>query len=404
MADSVLMRISLNVVRQIHKEKVATMRGIIVGAGIGGLSTAIAMQMRDINVKVFEAATSLNPVGAGILVPPNAMTILDRYNLAQQVRGGGCPIESLVVLDSEGKSISKTPAHYSKNGIVYQTIAIHRGALQKILLSALAPDTVFTDKQCLAVSSGVNGAEATFRDGTKVYGEFLVGADGIHSRVRESIFPDSPLRYSGQTCWRGVSNIALPRKWLMQLTEVWGAGLRFGFVPIADAQVYWYATQREDAGGIDDSTNIKQQLFDLYGEFLDPVGEIISQTNPSSIIRNDLSDLMPLTSWFSNSVILVGDAAHASTPNLGQGGAQAIEDSWVLAEKLATCETLQNAFESFQVSRVAKVKKIVNVSWQIGKATNISNEIACKIRNTLFRCVPPFMAKQQSRSIYDVSY
>ncbi|MBK8278387.1 MAG: NAD(P)-binding protein [Nitrospira sp.] len=92
------------------------MRGIIVGAGIGGLSTAIAMQMRDITVNVFEAATRLNPVGAGILVPPNAMTILDRYHLAEHVRGGGCPIESLVVLDSEGKSISKTPGHYSKTG------------------------------------------------------------------------------------------------------------------------------------------------------------------------------------------------------------------------------------------------------------------------------------------------
>lgn len=380
------------------------MRGIIIGAGIGGLSTAIAMQMRDINVKVFEAATSLNPVGAGILVPPNAMTILDRYNLAQQVRDGGCPIESLVILDSEGKRISKTPAHYSKTGIVYQTIAIHRGTLQKILLSALAPDTVFTDKQCLAVSSGVNGAEATFRDGTKVYGEFLVGADGIHSRVRESIFPDSPLRYSGQTCWRGVSNMTLPPKWLMQLTEVWGTGLRFGFVPIAAAQVYWYATKREGAGGIDDPTNIKQQLFDLYGEFLDPVGEIISQTNPSSIIRDDISDLAPLTSWFSNSAILTGDAAHASTPNLGQGGAQAIEDSWVLAEKIASCETLQNAFEKFQASRFAKVNKIVRVSWQIGQATNLSNKMACEIRNTLFRCVPSFVAKQQSRWIYNVSY
>lgn len=384
--------------------KVTTMRGIIVGAGIGGLSAAIAMQMRGINVKVFESATSLNPVGAGILVPPNAMAILDRYNLTQQVQRAGCPIESLVIQDSEGKKISKTPAHYSKNGVIYQTIAIHRGALQTILLRALAPDTLLTDKQCLTVSSSVNGAEATFRDGTKVYGEFLVGADGIHSRVRESIFPDSPLRYSGQTCWRGVSNITLPQKLLMQLTEVWGSGLRFGFVQIADTQVYWYATRREDAGGIDDSTNIKQQLIDLYRDFLDPVGEIIFQTNPSSIIRDDISDLSPLTSWFSNSVILVGDAAHASTPNLGQGGAQAIEDSWVLAEKIATCETLQNAFESFQVSRFAKVKKIVNVSWQIGKATNISNKTVCKVRNTLFRCVPPFVANQQSRSIYDVSY
>lgn len=380
------------------------MMGIIIGAGIGGLSTAIAMQMRHINIKVFEAATILNPIGAGILVPPNAMTILDRYNLAQQVRDGGKPIDSLAILDSEGKSISKTPAHYSKNGTIHQTIAIHRGALQTILLNALAPGTVLTNKQCVEVSAGVTSAEATFQDGTKVFGEFLVGADGIHSKVRESIFPDSPLRYSGQTCWRGVSNIALPQKWLMQLTEVWGVGLRFGFVPIADAQVYWYATKREDAGGIDDPRNLKQQLFKLYEEFLDPVGEIILQTDPSSIIRDDINDLAPLTTWFSSSVILTGDAAHASTPNLGQGGAQAIEDSWVLTEKIATCETMQSAFEKFQESRFAKVQKIVNVSWQIGKATNISSKMACEIRNTLFRYLPSFMAKQQSRSIYDVSY
>ncbi len=378
--------------------------GIIIGAGIGGLSTAIAMQMRHIKVKVFEAATILNPIGAGILVPPNAMTILDRYNLARQVRDGGHPIESLAVLDSEGKGISTTPAHYSKKGIAHHTIAIHRGALQTILWSALAPDTVLTNKPCVEVSAGVNGAEATFRDGTKLCGEFLVGADGIHSKVRESIFPDSPLRYSGQTCWRGVSYLTLHKKWLRQLTEVWGAGLRFGFVPIADAQVYWYATKREDAGGIDDTTNIKQQLFDLYGTFLDPIGEIVLQTDSSSIIRADLSDLAPLSSWFSNSVILIGDAAHATTPNLGQGGAQAIEDSWVLAEKLATCDTLQNAFECFQASRIAKVKKIVNASWQIGKATNLSNKMACEIRNTLFRCIPSCMAKQQSRLIYDVPY
>ena len=381
-----------------------TTRGIIIGAGIGGLSTAIAMQMRHVDVKVFEAATNLNPIGAGILVPPNAMTILDRYNLAQKVRDGGSQIESLVVLDSKGKSISKTPAHYSKNGLVYQTIAIHRGVLQKILLSALAPDTLFTDKQCLGASASIDGAGATFRDGTKVCGEFLVGADGIHSKVRESIFPDSPLRYSGQTCWRGVSNMTLPQKCLMQLTEIWGAGLRFGFVPIADAQVYWYATKRETAGGIDDPRNIKQQLFDLYGEFLDPVGEIILQADPSAIIRDDISDLAPLKSWFSNSAILIGDAAHASAPNLGQGGAQAIEDSWVLAEKIANCETLQNAFENFQLLRFARVQKIVNVSWRIGKATNVSNKMACKIRNTLVRCIPSFMAKQQSHLIYDVSY
>lgn len=380
------------------------MRGIIIGAGIGGLSTAIAMQMRDINVKIFEAAHQLNPIGAGILVPPNAMTILDRYKLAQHVRDVGSPIESLAVLDSRGKRISKTPAHYSKNGRIYQTTAIHRGALQNILLGALAPNTLSTNSPCVNVCAGVDDVEATFRDGTKVRGEFLVGADGIHSKVRESIFPNCPLRYSGQTCWRGVSNVTLSRKWLAQLTEVWGAGLRFGFVSISKTQIYWFATKLEAAGGKDDATNIKQKLIQQYREFLDPVGEIISHTDPTLIIRDDISDLAPLKTWFSSSIILVGDAAHATTPNLGQGGAQAIEDSWVLAEKIATCDTLKNAFESFQAARFAKVNKIVNVSWQIGKLTNLTNTMACSIRNTLFRCAPTFMAKQQSRALYDVSY
>lgn len=380
------------------------MRGIIIGAGIGGLSAAIAMQMRHIQVRVFEAATSLHSIGAGILLPPNAMTILDRYHLAQHVRDRGCSIESLVILDSAGTRISTTPAHYSNNGQMYHTTAIQRGALQQILLKALAPDTVVTKKHCVAVDTGIDGATATFRDGTQGCGEFLVGADGLHSRVRESIFPGRPLRYSGQTCWRGVSHIALQHTWRRQLTEVWGAGLRFGFVPIAEAQVYWYATKQAAAGGRDDPSTIQQQMCDLYGEFVDPIGDILVHTNPSSIIRDDLSDLAPLPSWFANSVVLMGDAAHATTPNLGQGGAQAIEDSWVLAETLAMCDTVQKAFARFQASRIAKVQKIVKVSWHIGQATNLSNTMACTLRNTLLRCVPPWIAKHQARSLYEVSY
>jgi len=380
------------------------MKGIVIGAGIGGLSTAIAMQMRDIPVSIFEAAANLSPIGAGILVPPNAVTILERFALAKQILDSGKIIESLVVVDTRGRTISKTPAFYAKNGQRYPTIAIHRGRLQAILLGALASDTVLTGKQCLQVRTDGEGAEAEFRDGSTVRGDFLVGADGIHSKVREAIFPDSPLRYSGQTCWRGVSSATLPSKWANQLTEVWGLGLRLGFVPIGAGQVYWYATRPVRAGGADDPADIKRQLINLYGEFPDPSAEIISGTEPSVIIRDDISDLAPLKSWFSGSVMLMGDAAHASTPNLGQGGAQAIEDSWVLAEKLSSCKTLQEAYRSFHDSRRARVNRIVNVSWQIGKVTSLSNKMACKMRNTIFRCIPPFMANSQSRSIYDVPY
>ena len=180
--------------------------------------------------------------------------------------------------------------------------------------------------------------------------------------------------------------------------------MRFGFVPISSGQVYWYATKRESSGGTEDREKITQQLISIYSSFPDPIAEILSRTDMPSIIRDDIYDLAPLRSWFSGRAILVGDAAHASTPNLGQGGAQAIEDSWVLADKIASCNSLPEAFQNFQASRLPKVEKIASASWQIGRVTNLSNKLDCVARNTLFRCVPSFVAKQQARLIYDVSY
>lgn len=379
------------------------MKGLIIGAGIGGLSVAISMRQRNIDFEIFEAVSTLIPAGAGILVPPNAMTILGRYGLSEHVQEHGVRINSLVIVDTRARTISRTPAEYTKHGATYPTVAIHRGTLQQILLNALADTHVTTGKRCIDASIHAQGVAARFSDNSRVDGDFLIGADGIHSVIRASIFPNSPLRYSGQTCWRGIATVELPRQWATQLTEVWGAGLRFGFVPLSGGQVYWYATKRERAGGTEDRETIKQQLIHMYRSFPDPLAEIISHTALSSIIRDDLYDLVPLRSWFSGRAILIGDAAHASTPNLGQGGAQAIEDSWVLADKMASCQSLPEAFQSFQASRLPKVRTIVSVSWQIGRVTNLSNKLACEARNTLFRCVPACVAKQQARLIYDVS-
>lgn len=380
------------------------MRGIIIGAGIGGLSTAIAMQKKNIDVRVFDSAPRLSSVGAGILIPPNAMTILDRYGLSEQLRASGISIDTLAILDPTGKVLSKASASFANNGVEQRTVAIHRGMLQQILLDALSPGVVLTGKHCVQVNNNLDGVAAEFRDGTSETATFLVGADGIHSNVRESINLNSPLRYSGQTCWRGVASMTLPLPWRRQLTEVWGAGIRFGFVQIADEQVYWFATQCENAGGKDNAESIKQELLEKYKNFFEPIPEIISSTASTTIFRHDIYDLQPLKKWHVKSVILIGDAAHAATPNLGQGGAQAIEDSWVLAQKIADCQTPSDAFERFQAVRYAKVKKIVDTSWQLGKISNISNKTACKIRNTLLTAVPDFVTKQQARVIYKVAY
>ncbi|WP_462172821.1 FAD-dependent monooxygenase [Pseudoalteromonas xiamenensis] len=378
------------------------MKGIIVGAGIGGLSTAIALIEHNINVKIYEAASTLSPIGAGILVPPNALIVLDRYGLLHKVKDVGVSIESLVVFDNKGKEISKTPAMFSKNGNHYQTVAIHRGELQKVLLSSLPSDVIITGKRCSQVIANQRYAEITFDDNTSLKPEFVIGADGLNSRVRESIFPGQKLRYSGQVCWRGISNLQLSSNWSVQLSEFWGAGVRFGFVPIDSNRVYWYATRVCEADTLNQNASTNEMLASIYKDFPDVVLEIIKQTDNSGIFQDAINNLSPMESWFKKSVVLIGDAAHASTPNLGQGGAQAIEDSWVLSEKVANCGSLEEAFAQYQKLRITKAKKIVNISRQIGQVTNYTNSMACMVRNSIFRCVPGFVTKQQARFLYNV--
>lgn len=380
------------------------MSGMIIGAGIGGLSTAIALQRRGMPVQVFEAASALCPVGAGILVPANAMNILARYGLAGQVRGEGVPIESFIVLDRHGRLISKLSASYTQNGVSQQAVAIHRGQLQQVLLGALLPDTLSTGKPCVDVSTHTDHAEAMFGDGTKARAEFVVGADGIRSAVRKLLFPDSALRYSGQTCWRGVATLTLPVQWANQFTEVWSVCGQFGFVPISASQVYWFATRRLPANGRDDIGHLKQQLTDMFGSTLEPIAHLIAQTDGNNIIRNDLFDLAPLKSWTRGRIVLVGDAAHAIMPNLGQGGAQAIEDSWVLSEMLATSKSFEEAFTRFQIMRQARARKIAGMSRDLAKISSLCNTTLCDIRDTLFRRTPAFITARQFRGIYGMPY
>jgi len=377
---------------------------MIIGAGIGGLATAIALQKRGMAVRVFEAASALSPVGAGILVPPNAMNILARYGLDEQVRVAGKPIDCFAILDRHGKPISQVSAHYGQQGSSHQAVAIHRGQLQQVLLSALSADTLMTGKSGARIDLYADHAEALFEDGTTTSGAFVVGADGLRSVVRHTVFPHNRLRYSGQTCWRGVATLALPDKWANQFVEIWGRCGVFGFVPINASQVYWFATQRASAQGVDDMRDVKQRLIDLHGSRIEPVAELIAQTEASQIIRNDLFDLAPLKSWTQGRAVLIGDAAHAMLPNLGQGGAQTIEDSWVLAQMLATHPSYEAAFARYQVVRYKRARKIANISRDLANVSILCNATMASLRDTLFRAIPTFVSARQFRDVYDMPY
>ncbi len=382
------------------------MKAVIIGAGIGGLTTAIALQEKGIEPLIFEAAGELTTKGAGILIPPNAMAVLDQYNLTEQIQSMAQPIQAMQILNNHGQLLSSSPTLHEYQGQGFQTHAIHRGRLQQILLSKVSKEAIKLDYKCQKLVFRGNQAIVDFQNGYKQAADLVIGADGLRSKIRHNLFhprsPEKALRYSGQICWRGIASIELKENWQHRLTEVWGRGTRFGFVQIAPGEIYWYATQHQKVPfteRVDLAT-----LQKTFKHYVSPVQDILASTPENKLIQDHIYDLDPLATWSLNRAVLLGDAAHATTPNLGQGGAQAIEDAFALAQALTASRSSQSdiekAFTDYELARRSKVDKVVQASWQIGQVTNLSNPIACYMRNTAVKHMSKRMLQRSTKQIY----
>lgn len=370
----------------------------IIGGGITGLSTAVALKQQGLPCQVYERAEELNEVGAGIGLAPNAMLILDRLGLADSLRSLGEPVGEMAVTNAQLHAFltSGTPKGLSAR---HQTVFIHRARLQERLYQACAPDQV----QLGAPYEGhrVEGGKICVKVGGKERRvDLLVGADGIHSAVRRRLFPSSKLRYSGQTCWRGVVKRTLPRELVGKVREAWGAGIRFGFGQIGQGEVYWFAVQKAAPGGKDEATGLVPRLCALFSDFHPIVRELIEHTLPEKIIRSDIHDLGRLSSWSQGAVALLGDAAHATTPNMGQGACQGIEDAWYFSHALARCEGIAQALEHFERSRRKKVDYVVNNSWRLGQAAH--SRFGRTIMRGLMTVMPQTVAEKQMLRLVQV--
>lgn len=381
------------------------MKTIIIGGGIGGLTTAITLRQQGLDYQIFEAAPELQPVGAGIWMAPNALQVLARLGVADAVKKNGCILREARITDQRGRLLSAMDGSRTEVRYGQPLCAIHRGRLQQVLLNALDANHIQLGKRVQSITQNDRAVDVQFADGTTASGDVLIGADGIHSAVRQSLFGPAPLRYSGQTCWRGVAHMELPAELRACGHELWGvrAGLRFGFSHIHATEVYWYLSV---AARPADPTlnNSKAQLKQLAGAFPEVVHAILDATDESGILRTDLFDLKPIASWTEGRVALLGDAAHAMTPNLGQGGSQAIEDAWVLAGALAGEADLPTAFQVYQAKRMPKARRIVRTSFRIGQLSNLGGPLTTALRNTLLRWTPRSVNERQMDSLYRLNY
>ncbi|GHF58328.1 FAD-dependent monooxygenase [Streptomyces griseosporeus] len=307
---------------------------VVVGGGIGGLTAAVALHRCGMRVTVLERAPALAPVGAALSLAPNSLRALDVIGLGDEIRGLAAWQGDGGMRTPGGRWLARTSAEAAAERFGGPLVLLTRATLVDRLAAQLPPDAVRTGARATLADPGDTHrpARVTTADGD-LEADLVVGADGIHSAVRRALFPDHPgPLYSGFTTWR----LVLPVPGVEFAShETWGRGRLWGTHPLKDGRLYAYAAATAPAGGRapDDE---RAELLRLYGDWHDPIPAVLAAARAEDVLRHDVHHIArPLPAYHRGRVVLLGDAAHAMPPSLGQGGNQAIEDAIVLAHHRA---------------------------------------------------------------------
>jgi 2-polyprenyl-6-methoxyphenol hydroxylase-like FAD-dependent oxidoreductase len=356
----------------------------VIGGGIGGLTAALALVHHGIDVTVHERAPELHEIGAGLGVWPAPQAVYDRLGIGDKVRGLAGPWRTGGLRRSDGQYIVRIPVEDFRARLGGVTIGVHRGELQRLLLASLPDGIVRTGQELVDLQQDARGVDLTFADGTSIRARAAIGADGLRSRTRESLFGPRRLRACRMAGWRGTASPGSD-DWGEYAGESWGPLGRFGILPIA-GRVTWYAAARrfKQGGGRD-------ELLGRFGDWHYPIPELIRATEPEQIWRDDVHDIRPLRHWSDGRVTLLGDAAHPMTPDLGQGACQAILDAWAVAAALSTHADVNGAFVAYERARKRRARLVARIARTL---TNGAGEgrAAVAMRSALTQRVPAGVA------------
>jgi 2-heptyl-3-hydroxy-4(1H)-quinolone synthase len=348
---------------------------LVVGGGIGGLSLARELTLRGLAVTVLEKAPRIAPVGAGIIMNPNAMGVLERNGLAQALRANAWPYLARDTCDRHGRLLARRDYRplYDAGKLAVGAL-VHRAHLHEVLFNGVPPGVVrFSSSFRKLVPAGVET-----EGGESFAADVVVGADGIHSPVRRQLFGEVAPRYMGYRSHRMVvDNVAR----VDDFTELLGRGQRIGLVPIAPGRIYIWTTFNSPRAPAPELRSA-DEFRAMFRQFTDPrVVKLFAQIrSPGEIITTDVEELSH-EPWVKGRVALLGDSVHAMTPNIGQGAGMAMEDAAVLAEELASSSDISSSLGNYARRRKARVETVVRVSREVGTDGQMSGIIGCWLRN-----------------------
>jgi 2-polyprenyl-6-methoxyphenol hydroxylase-like FAD-dependent oxidoreductase len=387
-------------------------RALIIGAGPGGLTAAIALHRVGIPSTIFERVPKLGTVGGGLGVQSNAIKALRRIGIGDRLINEGSEVRVNEIHNSAGKLLFELPQGEVADEYGAPTIMVPRAEVQLTLAEALQPDVLHLQSDCVGVEQDAAGVTAHLADGRAERGLLLIGADGGLSTVRKHVYGDGgkPLRYAGLATWRAIVEVdedLVPEGSALYYS---GSGTQFVIFRAGGRRIYWGLLNTEPEGGKDPPEGVRESLCELVREFPDVTRKLIMATDERRLVRTDLYDRDPVPDWTRGRVALLGDAAHLTTPFIGQGAGISMEDSVVLAKELALTDGLRDqtmlsvALESYQRVRAPRCADVVLTSRRRGKLYMLKNPAAMRMRDTMAPLIPRAATLHMVKNsiIYDV--
>ncbi|MHA7280981.1 FAD-dependent oxidoreductase [Arthrobacter sp. MDT2-2] len=379
---------------------------VVVGGGIAGLAAAVSLLQEGWKVTVLERARAFTEVGAGLTITPNGMSALAPLGVDAAVRAAGYRIRMAGTTDEHGSWLLRVPPARTSSSS-QEVYGIHRQDLHGVLLAAAHGAMLMGGTRVVSVTPGIPGGAKARVDCVSATGavsydaDLVIGADGLRSTVRGLVASGTAPRFSGKSSWRGiVPDSALVTE---DFTVRWGPGTEFGAVRIGAAQVYWYGyTSSEEGYRWPDE---KAAAMHHFREWADPVRPLIDRTPGDQVLRHDVYDLAPhLRTFVFGRVVLIGDAAHAMIPTMGQGANSSLEDGacvgLLIGRPVNEGVSLQSALSTFDASRRPRTQKIARRSRSAGRfGAGLESRISITVRNTVMRAVPAGPAMKAGASV-----
>ncbi|BBT47587.1 FAD-dependent urate hydroxylase HpxO [Acinetobacter baumannii] len=338
------------------------MNVVIIGAGMGGLTTGIALKKFGHQVRIFEQTEKILPVGAAISLWSNGVKCLNYLGLTEKIAKLGGQMDDLAYVDGlTGDVMTQFSLRPLIEEVGQRPYPVARADLQNMLMDEFGRDQIYLGKKMVGLEDKADFVEVHFADGSSTQADLLIGADGTHSMTRAYVLGQQvQRRYAGYVNWNGLVEISEDLAPAQQWTTYVGEGKRASLMPVADGRFYFFLDVPLPAGLENNRDEYKKLLKQYFVDWCQPVQQLIERLDPQKTNRVEIHDIEPFTQFYKGRVVILGDAAHSTTPDIGQGGCQAMEDAIYLARSLQINTLgLEDALRRYQNKRNERANELV---------------------------------------------